>query len=299
MRRSMIFSAALHFLVVVLALVGLPKLWDTSPMVETPLVVDVVTIDKVTKAEDTPKPKAPDKKPPEKKTPAPARAKPTAEPPPPPEQEKKPEPKPVETAKQEAEKIPEPKPEKPKKKKKKEVKKKEKPKAATPPRQIARARPRRRPAPSREDFLKSVLKDVAPEERAEETEKKARKEAPPPPSKQTPVSRAPLDAQATMSEIDAIRRQIEQCWSIPAGARNAENLVVSIRVWVGPDGKVTRAEILDRTRMGADPFFRSAAETALRAVLNPRCSPLQIPPTKYDQFKVMVLNFNPKEATGS
>ena len=38
MRRSMIFSAALHFLVVVLALVGLPKLWDTSPMVETPLV---------------------------------------------------------------------------------------------------------------------------------------------------------------------------------------------------------------------------------------------------------------------
>jgi outer membrane biosynthesis protein TonB len=192
---------------------------------------------------------------------------------------------------------------KPKKKpkKKKEAKKKEKPKpkAETPPRQIARARPRRRPPPSREDFLKSVLKDVAPEERAEKSDKEAPKEAPAPEQKKTPVRRAPLDAQATMTEIDAIRRQIEGCWNIPAGSRDAENLVVSIRVWVHPDGKVAKAEILDRARMGSDPFYRSAAESALRAVLNPRCSPLRFPPTKYDQFKVMVLNFNPKEATGS
>jgi hypothetical protein len=74
--------------------------------------------------------------------------------------------------------------------------------------------------------------------------------------------------------------------------------VVGIRVWVYPDGEVARAEILDRPRMGIDPFFRSAAETALRAVYNPRCSPLRFPLKKYDEFKVMVLKFNPKEATG-
>jgi len=296
MRRSMIFSAALHLLVLVLALVGLPKLWDTAPKVDTPLVVDVVTIDKATKAEDTPKPKAAEKKKPEKKPPpAPPKAQPLADQLPP----APPEPKPAETAKAEAEKVPVIKPKKKPKKKKKEAKKKEKPKAAQPPRQIARVRPRRRPPPSREDFLKSVLRDVAPEERAERTEKDAPKEAPQPAAKTTPVRRAPLDAQATMTEIDAIRRQIEGCWSIPAGARDAENLVVSIRVWANPDGTVAKAEILDRARMGSDPFYRSAAESALRAVLNPRCSPLQFPPTKYDQFKVMVLNFNPKEATGS
>ncbi len=290
MRRSLIFSVILHLSVLVLALVGLPKLWDTAPKVDTPLIVDVVTIDKVTKAEDTAKPKAPEKKKPEKKPPP---APPVAKTPPP-----SPAPKPPEAAEAKAEKVPVIKPKK-KPKKKKKAKKEEQPKAVKPPRQIARARPRRRPPPSREDFLKSVLRDVAPEERAERAEKEAPKEAPRPEPKKTPVRRAPLDAQATMTEIDAIRRQIEGCWNIPAGSRNAENLVVSIRVWVNPDGKVARAEILDRARMGSDPFYRSAAESALRAVLNPRCSPLRFPPTKYDQFKVMVLNFNPKEATGS
>jgi outer membrane biosynthesis protein TonB len=292
MRRSLIFSVVLHLSVLALALFGLPKLWDTPPPADTPLVVDVVTIDKVTRAANTPKPKPPEKKKPEKKEPP---KPPVAKTPPP-----APAPKPPEVAEVKPEKVPEAMP-KPKPKKKKEVKKKEEPKAKTPPRQIARARPRRRPAPSREDFLKSVLRDVAPEERAEKSEKKAPDKAPAPVRKpeKTPVRRAPLDAQATMTEIDAIRRQIEGCWNIPAGSRDAENLVVSIRVWVNPDGKVAKAEILDRSRMGSDPFYRSAAESALRAVLNPRCSPLRFPPTKYDQFKVMVLNFNPKEATGS
>lgn len=298
MRRSMIFSAMLHVLVLVLAVVGLPQLWDTEPKVDTPVVVEMVAIDKETKAEDVQKPKPPEKKKPKKK--------PAKTPPPPPPEAKpapKPPPKPVETVKEETEKVPVKKPKKKKKAKKKpKPEKKPEPEAKpkTPPRQIARARPRRRPPPSREDFLQSVLRDVAPEERAEtKAEKKAPEPAPQPEPKQSKVRRAPLDAQATMTEIDAIRRQIEGCWSIPAGARNAENLVVSIRIWVNPDGKVAKAEILDRARMGSDPFFRTAAESALRAVLNPRCSPLRFPPKKYDQFKVMVLNFNPKEATGS
>lgn len=291
MRRSLIWSVGLHLLVVVLALVGLPRLWESKPPPDTPIIVDVVKIDKQTKAEDTPKPKPPKKK--DKKTPPPPeppRVRRTVAPPPPPPLREKAAPK--------AEKVPLI---KPKKKKKKKAKKKPKAKPVTPPRQIARARPRRRPPPSKDDFVRSVLRDVAPEERAEKTKKTVKKETPrpTPAPKKTPVRKAPLDARATMTEIDAIRRQIEACWSIPAGARSAENLVVAIRVWVNPDGKVANAQILDRARMGTDPFFRSAAESAMRAVLNPRCSPLRFPPKKYDQFKVMILNFNPKEATGS
>ncbi len=295
MRRSLIWSVGLHLLVVVLAVLGLPRLWDTPPPPpDTPVIVEVVKIDKQTKAEDTPKPK-----PPKKKTvktpppPEPPRVRRTAElPPPAPQLRKKEAPK--------AEKVPLIKPKK-KPTKKPKAKPKPKVKPAAPPRQIARARPRRRPPASREDFLRSVLRDVAPEKRAERPKKNVKREtpAPAPAPKKTRVRQAPLDARATMTEIDAIRRQIEACWSIPAGARSAENLVVAIRVWLNPDGKVARAEILDRARMGVDPFFRSAAESAMRAVLNPSCSPLRFPPNKYDQFKVMVLNFNPKQATGS
>jgi len=291
MRRSLIWSVGLHLLVLVLAVVGLPRLWDTPAPPNTPVIVELVTIDKQTKAEDTPKAKPPKKKavkiPP---PPEPPRVRKTAEPPPP--QSRK-----VDAPK--AEKVPLIKAKKkPRKKPRKKVKPKVKP--APPPRQIVRARPRRRPPASREDFLRSVLRDVAPEKRAERPKKTVKRETPrpAPAAKKTPVRRAPLDARATMTEIDSIRRQIEACWSIPAGARSAEHLVVGIRVWVNPDGKVARAEILDRARMGVDTFFRSAAESAMRAVLNPRCSPLRFPPKKYDLFKVMVLSFNPREATG-
>jgi hypothetical protein len=47
--------------------------------------------------------------------------------------------------------------------------------------------------------------------------------------------------------------------------------------------------------MKSDPFFRSAAESALRAVLNPRCNPLRLPPEKYEQWQTMTLNFDPRE----
>jgi hypothetical protein len=163
---------------------------------------------------------------------------------------------------------------------------------------ITDMRPSRRPTPQNEDFLQSVLRDVSPEERGEkQEEKKEKKEERPPPAKKQVQNRAPLDAVATMSEIDAIRHKIEGCWAIPAGAREADKLVVSIRVWVNPDGTVRDARILDQARL-SEAFFRKAAESALRAVLNPRCSPLPIPINKYEQFKEMVLDFNPKLATG-
>lgn len=297
MRRSLIWSVSLHVLVLILAIVGLPRLWDTPPPADTPIVVEVVQIAEKTRAEDTPKPKPPKKKavktPP---PPEPPKVRPVVAAPPPPEPAR---------VSPKVEKIPviKPKP-KPKPKLKAKVKPKPKPKPKVkpaPPRQIVRVRPRRRPPPSREDFLRSVLRDVAPEERGEKPKKPVKKVKPaaPPAFKKTPVRRAPLDARATMTEKDSIRRQIEACWLIPAGARDAENLVVSIRVWVNPDGKVAKAQILNAGRMRTDPFFRSAAESALRAVLNPSCSPLRFPLRKYDTFKVMVLNFNPKQATGS
>ena len=99
------------------------------------------------------------------------------------------------------------------------------------------------------------------------------------------------------TEIDAVRRQISECWNMPAGARDAENLIVTIRATVAPDGTVTSAVIEDRSRMG-DPFYRAAAESAQRAMLNPRCQPLKLPPEKYEQWKNLRIDFNPKDMIG-
>ena len=48
--------------------------------------------------------------------------------------------------------------------------------------------------------------------------------------------------------------------------------------------------------MRSDAFFRSAAESALRAVL--RCSPLRLPREKYDTWKNSTFTFDPRDMLG-
>jgi hypothetical protein len=45
----------------------------------------------------------------------------------------------------------------------------------------------------------------------------------------------------------------------------------------------------------SDDFYRAAAESALRATKNPKCQPLPLPLDQYDQWRNMVLNFDPKD----
>ena len=61
------------------------------------------------------------------------------------------------------------------------------------------------------------------------------------------------------------------------------------------DGTVTSVRILDTSRYASDQFFRAAADSAVRAVKNPQCTPLKLPLDKYEQWKTMTLSFNPKD----
>ena len=99
----------------------------------------------------------------------------------------------------------------------------------------------------------------------------------------------------TEGDVDAIRRQIEPCWNLPAGARDADKMVVEIKATVGPDGRVRSATIVDRARATNDRFFRSMAESAVRAMLDPRCQPLRLPRETYNQWRNMTLTFYPGE----
>lgn len=289
MFRSAAFSAFLHVSVFLIAWFGLPHLLREAPLFDAPVPVEIVTIAEITNV-PTPEPE------PEKPEPPP----PPPEPPPP---EAMPEPV-SETEPAEPEPPQEAVPPPPKPKLKPAPKPKPKPK---PPQHVKiTEKPRPKPEPPKRkekaekeelDWRSVVLKTV--EKHKQKAQPKKEKEAKfkikiKPAAPRTFDKSAPI----TISELDAVRQQFIACWNIPAGARDAENLVVDIHVEAEPDGTVRAAEIMNRQRMNSDPFFRAAAESALRAVYNPRCNPLKLPAEKYDRWKTLTLSFNPKQMFG-
>jgi hypothetical protein len=93
--------------------------------------------------------------------------------------------------------------------------------------------------------------------------------------------------------MDLLREQLYHCWNVPIGARDAKDLVIEIRVSVGPDGVAQQAKIVDDGR--PDPIFRAAAESARRAFFAPECTPLRVPAGKYELWKDLVVSFSPKD----
>ena len=99
----------------------------------------------------------------------------------------------------------------------------------------------------------------------------------------------------TLSEEDALRAQIFGCWSVPLGLPYDQDLLVRIKLQLKKDGTIIRSEIIDHERMNrpGQKFYKVLAESALRAVR--LCQPLKVPPTGYDKWKDLQLNFNPTE----
>ena len=99
-------------------------------------------------------------------------------------------------------------------------------------------------------------------------------------------------AKLSMSELDALRGQVSQCWSPPAGVSEAGSLRVTIRMRLDPTGAIEgRPELVDGG--GSSAMERAAGEAALRAVI--RCSPYTLPAEKYDTWSEVLLNFDPSQ----
>ena len=301
MRLAFIISSVAHIAMVLLAAYGLPWFLANRDLPEQIMLVELVTISDVTtsqvKKEPEPKPKPEPE--PEKKKPVKAAKKPPSPPPEPePEPPKavvapppKPEPK--------AEPAPEPKPEPKKVAKAPPPKQKPKPPAKKKPKKTEAKKPvKKTPEPKKAKFdskrIAALLSKDASESPSKKTDEKAKK-----PEKQAPQQPQPVRAaRMTMTQIDAIRYQIQQCWSMPSGARDAENLQVRIKIFLNPDGSLAQApKIVDSLRLQRDEFWRTAAESARRAVL--KCSPLKnLPVEKYDHWREITLTFDPKEMLG-
>lgn len=107
------------------------------------------------------------------------------------------------------------------------------------------------------------------------------------------LTQSPTTDRVTTGELQAFQRQLSQCWSILPGAAQAETLAVNLTINVNKDRTVRDVQITDRTRYQNDPFFRAAADNAMRAIQHPDCTPLDLPPNKYTMWKQITLNFDP------
>ena len=169
--------------------------------------------------------------------------------------------------------------------------------AKTPPTPKPKRKPK--PPPPKPDEFQSLLKNLAKDRRAAE---KAKADAPAKVVKKAAEKPKRSALQARMmaaSLVQAINQQVTPCWSIPAGAKDAANISVAIRIRLNPDGALGAApKVEDTGRLGRDTSFRALAESALRALRNPGCMPLKLPYDQYDLWKDIIFTFDPKEALG-
>ena len=265
--------------------VGLPDWARSEPeLVDQPVIVEIVTVSEETRAA----------------RPKPEPVKEDRTPPLPPRKLETP-PVPAEPEPEDAVVVPETKPEPPKKiakpKRKPASTPKKVVKAKPAPPKAAATAPKSKPKSKRYKFDAdriAVLGDKTPRKRSAPDAP----ETPRTPPEVTSRTAQPLEGQPlTLSEVDALRAQIERCWIVQAGARYAEDLVVKIRVFLRPDGSLRREpQIVDDGRMAADPFFRAAAESAVRAVL--KCEPFKMPIAKHHRWREIELTFDPSEILG-
>ncbi len=266
MKRSMIASGVLHVVVIVAATVAWPHAIEQSEEVPSVVPVDLVTIADVTNiaptAAETPKqPETP---------PEPTPPQPQAAAPPPPQAEVAP-----------------PEPDKP------SPPKEEQKNASAPPNPV---RPRRKPAPDQPKFdVDTVLALL--------DKRTPKPVAPPPPSAkpaETTVKGLGAQDAFTMDLKDALLAQMRECWNVPVGAPNPEQLIVQVRVFLAQDGSLAQPPLLEpasRAAAASNPYMRTAAEAALRAVNV--CEPYKrLPPNKYDAWREIVMTFDPSKMIG-
>jgi len=108
---------------------------------------------------------------------------------------------------------------------------------------------------------------------------------------------SPAESAASLSvdEITAFKTQVQKCWNAPVGVSNLEKLHVVMRVALARDGALsTRPILIEGT---ASPHGPALVESAVRALR--QCQPYRLlPADRYDEWKVLDLNFSPSGVSG-
>lgn len=276
MRKSSVsISLIFHAMAFIMAVVSIP--WLKKDIVTPPPVsVEMVTIDELNQTTKVaPKP--------EKKI-----EKKIEKPPAPP----KPAPAPTNLAKEMTKPVKDDKKEDP-------VKKEEKvlvdPNAHPDKKMTKKEEKKKQVTQTDEEKMRALLKNLAEEKptpKPDEKLKDLKLDEPAPPDEGRPV---PLGARMTMTEMDALRSQLEGCWNVPSGAKGADSMSVDVFMVINRDRTLQAARVVDESRYSRDSFFRALADSAMRAVRSPNCSPFELPPDKYDTWKQITVTFDPSQ----
>ena len=111
------------------------------------------------------------------------------------------------------------------------------------------------------------------------------------PSLGAPAGNAPALSQR---EIDALQRQLHDCWVPPETVLQAKGLVVTIRFSLSRDGSLAGEPIVVNHENGY--LFQIAAESAITAVR--RCQPFRLPVSKYEAWQELEGDFRPEDKLG-
>jgi len=149
---------------------------------------------------------------------------------------------------------------------------------------------------------KRVVEKPKPEFNADEMQALLNKidetdQAPPKPTEMAGTPRlAEFDSMTGSDErlaadlVDALRRRIESCWTLPAGARDAGELQIKLQFALNPDGMLSNYPLV--LNASAHPAFDAAARSAQSAVK--MCEPYNfLPIEKYDLWRDIILTFDP------
>ena len=328
MRSGLTVSLLLHVVILAWGLVSFatPRKLPT-PKIE-PVAVSFVTaaeFDKVRKgardsklkdaaAKPKPKPRKAKKK---KAKPKPklAAAKPVAEPPPPkpapkPKVKPKPAPKPKAepkttpipplkptidpVAKKLAElaKQPKPKP-KPKAKPKPKPKPKAKVKPKPKPKKVVRKPKKKKRKKSYTERMTALLNKI-PDKSAPRAASKPKVKR----KKRVGPRAGAFEGRAQQLAINHIasvmQAKMRQCWRLPTGGVGADQMIVTVRIKLRRDGLLAAYPEVQNT--SSSPFFRVAAESVKRALK--ACEPYDLPPDKYEIWRDMDLDFDPRAMYG-
>lgn len=103
------------------------------------------------------------------------------------------------------------------------------------------------------------------------------------------------DQKISASEIAMIGQIIRSCvaskWNVLSGGVSAQETLVKIRLQFNPDGTLNKApEVMNPQRTS---YFVAISESAVRAVQD--CEPFNLPAPRYEVWKDIVINFQPKD----
>jgi colicin import membrane protein len=308
---SLLVSFAVHAAILLFGLVALPNPSEHKISEPPPIAVNIEDFQDVAKrANQTTEPVETERKPDEapkvqkvekkidKPTPKPAKeikqaarepqaqpeAKPEPKPEPPKPAETQPDPKPLEELIKKTQDVsPDPKPEDQQQQARAVPKPRVKP---TPPKKVEKQK--------KQDEFK--LDDIAALLNKTDEEKAA-------PSDQTETG-TPLvgnqnltgnDEQVTATALDWLRQRVGTCWSIPAGARDAGKLVVTLRFQLDIDGRIVGQPYVERTT--SHPAAAAAASSAMAALI--QCQPYdRMPRETHHLWADIRMNFDPSVMVG-